>query len=200
MRKALVAAVLSAATLFSVPALAADTEKKIGVGGDAMFVIPVGDFSDITGIQFGLLGRGGYRVLPQLEITGRIGYIHGFKKEFPNTGGNVKSGVSVIPVWAGARWFFFSDNPLAGPYAGGELGLNFISTHPDPGDGDSYTRFGFNAFGGYVISPELPIDIRGQFLYYNLIGKDSRDLPGGSSITENTALGFGISVGYTYQL
>jgi hypothetical protein len=199
MRKALVLTVLSAATLFSVPALAADKDSKIGVGGDAMLVLPIGDFSDSTGVQFGALGRFGYRVIPQLEITGRIGYIYGFSKS--TEVGPVKSdvGASVIPLWGGARYFFFADSPLAGPYAGGELGFNFMNyrasvsgtgTSADV-DGDrSYTRFGFSAFGGYVISPELPIDIRGQFIHYNLIGKGD----------ESAAIGLGISVGYTYQL
>jgi len=199
MRKALVAGVLSAATLFSIPALAADTDKKLGIGGDAMFVIPLGDFSDVTGAQFGVLARGGYRVIPQLEITARLGYIYGFKKSTEVGGIKTETGVSDIPLWGGARYFFFADNPIAGPYAGAEMGLNFLSSRAsvsgnglDTGDTtDSTTRFGFSAFGGYVISPELPIDIRGQFIHYNLIGQKDN---------EKAALGLGISVGYTYQI
>ncbi|WP_394850481.1 porin family protein [Pendulispora brunnea] len=198
MRKALVAAVLSAATLFSVPALAADSDSRMAVGGDAMFVLPIGDFSDATGAQLGVLGRFGYRVIPQLEITGRAGYIYGFSKS--TEVGPVKSdvGASVIPLWGGARYFFFEHTPTAGPYAGAELGFNFINYRASVSgagvadvDGDkSYTRFGFSAFGGYVISPDLPIDLRGQFIHYNLIGKGD----------ESAAIGLGISVGYTYQL
>jgi len=195
MRKALIGALLTATTLFSVPALAEGTEKKIGIGGDALFVLPVGDLSDATGPQLGILGRFGYRVIPQLEVTGRIGYIHGFKKTIVSApGAEVKEGVSDIPIWAGARYFFFPD---IGFYAAAEIGFNFLTASVDPGDSASKTRFGFNAGAGYVISPELPLDFRAQFINYNLLGKDSATV-GNAEFSESSFWGFGISVGYTY--
>jgi len=209
MRLTLIIAISAGAAFISIPAFAQSTpasnsEKKIGVGADAMVVIPVGDLSDVSGPQLGILGRFGYRVIPKLEVTGRAGYIYGFKKGLAAGipgGENVKSGVSSIPIWAGARYFFMDNSP-AGLYAGAEIGLNFLTQRFEGENGASQshgtTRFGLNLAVGYVISPELPIDIRAQFIHYNLLGKDSGDdLVNGS---ESALLGFGLGVGYTFQL
>ena len=50
-------------------------DKKISVGADVQLVIPFSDMANATGPQIGALVRGGYRVIPPLEVTGRIGYL-----------------------------------------------------------------------------------------------------------------------------
>jgi len=99
MRKILTAAVLSGACLFNVntafaqgapppgapapshDAHADEADKKFGVGGDLLFLIPLGDLGNATGPQIGPVARFGYRVIPNLELTGRIGYLLGLKKD-----------------------------------------------------------------------------------------------------------------------
>jgi hypothetical protein len=177
-------------------------DKKIGIGGDLLFVLPLGDLGDASGPQIGPVLRGGYRVMPNLELTARLGFLLGLKKErsfaIPGLGtATVSSGFNLIPIWAGARYFFME--PQAGLYGAAELGLNILSPTVDNGNaGDSLTRIGANAGVGYVISKELPIDIRAQFQIYNLLLKEEASA-GGITISEPTYFGLGISAGYTFQ-
>lgn len=166
----------------------ADDGKKMGIGGDLAFHLPLGDYADATGPQIGPLVRFGYRVIPALEVTGRVGYLFGLKKEL---GPGVDASQSLLPIWAGARYFFL--DPYSGPYAGAELGLNILMSSVTGGPfeaSDTTTRFGFTVGGGYVISKDLPIDIRAQFNYLNLLGTKSG---------EKAAFGLQFSAGYTYQ-
>jgi hypothetical protein len=176
------------ATTTAAPATTAD-EPKISVGGDVQFVLPLGDFGDATGPQIGALLRFGYALSPQLELTGRVGYLHGLSKDQTF----IKTSVSTIPIMAGVRYFFME--PGAGAYAGAEAGVNILRSSVttsllgnENSASDSSTRIGFNVGAGYVISKDLPIDIRAQFMHYNLLLTESG---------EKAALGIGVSVGYT---
>jgi len=179
------------------PAPGADDDKKMGLGIDAQFMIPVGDLGDLTGPMIGPLVRFGYRVIPALELTGRVGYIFGLgKDQGAGLGGNVSTSVSDIPIWVGGRYFFME--PHAGLYGAVEIGANILKVHYSPDLPSnpltdeltkSRTRFGFNVGVGYVISKDLPIDIRAQFMDLNLIGTDTGE-------TSLTAVG--ISAGYTF--
>lgn len=167
--------------------------KKIGVGGDLVFVIPVGTLATASGPLLGPVLRVGYRITPRLEVTGRAGYLFGFGT---NRGGGSSSSVSFIPIWAGARYFVM--HPDAGLYAAGELGLNLSQLHLDPDPGSAAddakklrARVGFNLGVGYVISKALPLDFRVQFMHFNLLGTETGDKP---------FLGVGLSAGYTFQL
>ena len=180
------------ATATAAPAPAGGDEvKKIGVGADLQFIMPLGDLKDATGPQIGALVRVGYRVIPALEVTGRVGYLFGLSKDQGSNPllGDVKSSVSMIPIWIGARYFIM--DPSAGLYAGAEFGINMLSTKIDIGGNSastSTTREGVNLSVGYVISKDMPIDIRVMYVLYNLLGKESG---------EGTFGGIGASVGYT---
>ncbi len=173
---------------------AAGGDEKITVGGDLLFVVPVGDLSNYTGPQIGPLLRGGYRVMPQLEATARIGYLFAFGTSKPiGNGYNGNLSVGDIPVWLGARWFFME--PPAGAYAAAEIGMNFLLANASAtiagtnvSQSNTNTRFGFNLGGGYVWSKELPIDVRLQFSLYNLAGPEKADM------------GIGLSAGYSFFL
>lgn len=168
-------------------------DKKITVGADLLFVLPVGNLSDVTGPQIGPLLRAGYRVLPQLEATARIGYLFAFGKSVNVGAGNSASAsVTDVPLWLGARYFVME--APAGPYAAAEIGMNFLNAsasgtvngqHVSSSNGD--TRAGFNLGAGYVYSKELPIDVRLQFSYLNLIGASG----------EGGLMGIGLSAGYS---
>ncbi len=166
-----------------------DDEKKISIGAEFQFVLPVGNWSTTYGSQIGPLLRVGYLVIPSLEITARAGYLFGLIKA--NAG--LESRISNIPVWAGARYFFM--HPDAGLYGAGEIGLNNFNTRATGevlgqrvDSSDSATRFGFNLGVGYANSRALPIDVRAQFMHHNLLGTQSG---------EKAMLGIGISVGYS---
>lgn len=165
-------------------------DKKMGLGVEGQFMLPLGDFADGSGPQIGPLVRFGYRVIPALELTARTGYLFGLSKDQ----GAVKTSVSNIPIWLGARYFFM-DAP-AGFYGAAELALNLMTVHStvtilgqDASASTGFTREGFNLGAGYVISKELPIDIRAQFSMLNLLGKETG---------EKTFFAVGLSAGYTF--
>jgi hypothetical protein len=171
----------------------ASDDKKMGLGVEAQFMLPVGDFGDATGPQIGPIVRFGYRVIPALELTARTGYLFGIGKTPPNVpaGADASISVSNIPIWLGARYFFM-DAP-AGFYGAAELAINLMTTHVSAGpisDSKGLTREGFNVGAGYVISKDLPIDIRAQFSYLNLLGTETG---------ETGAYAIGISAGYTFM-
>lgn len=165
-----------------------DDDKKIGIGGDLQFMVPIGDFADASGPLIGPVLRAGYRVMPPLELTLRIGYLLNFGKEV----GPVTLKSNILPIWVGARYFFME--PQAGLYGAAEIGMNMLFPSIDPEIPgvtlDTQTRFGFNLGVGYVISKELPIDFRAQLSHLNLIGTEAN---------ENSALALGLSAGYTFQ-
>jgi len=191
MKRLFVLATICAVNLCAGAALAQEgggDDKKITLGGDLQFVLPIGDMGDYEGPQIGALFHAGYRVIPALEITGRIGYLAGLSK----SQGPVDISLSNIPIWVGARYFFM-DAP-AGLYAGAELALNLMTATASGGGlsaSKGVTREGFNVGAGYVISRDLPIDIRAQLSMFNLLGKDTG---------EPTFMGIGISAGYSFFL
>ena len=166
-------------------------DKKIVVGGDVQFMLPLNsDFSNVSGPWIGAVVHGGYRVTPALEVTARIGYLAGLSK----SNGPLSSSISDIPIWVGARYYFM--NAPAGLYGAAEIGLNDMTLKASETVGGQsvsastgLTREGFNVGAGYVISPDLPIDIRAQFMYLNLLGTDSG---------EKALFGLGISAGYSF--
>jgi hypothetical protein len=184
----------SAATATAAEGEGAADNRLVGVGVDLQLLVPTGSLSDITGPMVGPLIRGGYRVIPALEITGRIGYLYGFTKSVsvPNAPAGAATtswSVSDIPIWVGARYFFM--DPPAGFYAAFELALNLMTTHLNLGTSTDtgLTREGFNIGAGYVLSPAVPIDIRAQFTMFNLLGKQT---------DEDSFLAVGLSVGYSF--
>jgi hypothetical protein len=170
-----------------------EDDKKIGIGVEAQFLLPLGDFGKATGPQLGPIIRIGYRVTPPLELTFRTGYLFGIGKTPDGTppGADVSTSVSNIPLWLGARYFFME--PYAGLYGSAELAINLMTAHSTvlgQSASTGITREGFNLGVGYVISKDLPIDIRAQFSMLNLLGKETG---------ETTFLAIGLSAGYTFQ-
>ena len=135
------------------------------VGVDGAFVLPVGDWSDVSGIGIGALAAGHYDLSPQLAITGRIGYIHHLSK---SQGGSDFSTYE-IPILGGAKYRF--GQPGDGLYVGGEVGLVSLgarSEFENPYSGekesasDSDLEIGLTAGVGYEVGD---LDFRGQMFF-----------------------------------
>jgi hypothetical protein len=176
-----------------------EADKKIGLGVEGQFMLILGDIGKQTGPQIGPIVRFGYRVIPNLELTARTGYLFGLGKTPDGAPSGVSTSISNIPIWLGARYFFME--PYAGLYGSAELAVNLMTIHSSGNVGGvdfsgskGFTREGFNLGVGYVISKDLPIDFRAQLSMLNLLGKDSA--PG---VDEPTALAIGLSAGYTFQ-
>lgn len=163
--------------------------KGAGIGADVELVLPVGELGDSTGPLIGALLHAGYRVAAPFEFTIRAGFLHGLWKDAEPS----PLAMSVLPVRAGARYFFM--DPPAGLYGAAEFAMNVLLPSTDLPDGykalDPLVRFGVNLGIGYVISKSAPIDFRLQFMMLNPILAE-----------ENEAhdYGLGMSVGFTVPL
>ena len=172
----------------------AESGKRIGVGVDALLVVPVGELADLTGPIAGPVVRFGYRVIPLLEIAVRGGYLFGTKK----TRDGVRTKVDILPLWVGARLFMYK--PFVGPYGTLEGGMNSLLPTLDPppttARGDEPTklrrRFGANIGFGWLFSENIPVDVRAQVMLLNLIGQSD-------ALGEHTNVGVSLGAGYTLQ-
>lgn len=181
----LLASTSTASAADDTPSAVRDT-KKVGVGGDLLMTAPVGILADSTGPLLGASLRGGYYVIPQLEGYGRIGYQTGLNTD---RGGGLSSSLSNIPFVMGGRYFV--TQPYAGFYANLELAVNLLWSTVSAGNTsvstDTETRVGANIGAGYVISPELPINLGIQLALLNLLGGRSG---------EDTLVGISMLAGY----
>lgn len=190
---ALVTGLFSTAALAQeyAPTVEASSDKgQAGIGADLAFFLPVGKLGDATGPLIGGLVKLEYPLMPALELTGRIGYLHGFTKE-PSPG--FKTSWSDIPLWVGARYFF--DGTREGAYVAGETGLNFLKfkteipsmdfggfSMPGGSASTSETKLGLNAGVGYKVND---LDFRAQLAILSIGDFDD-------------AMTLGLTVGYTF--
>lgn len=144
------AALIVSAALFSSSTAAAE-DMLVGVDGG--LVLPLGDWSEVSGLGFGALGRFEYAMDSSLSATGRVGYITHLKK-------NDHYKTSELPILAGLR-LGLSGQP-DGLYVAGEAGLvNFTFQRPVAGAvfgnqaggdevrSDSELKFGITGGAGY---------------------------------------------------
>jgi hypothetical protein len=124
-------------------AVAVSTGAKGLVGVDVLAAFPFGNLADGAGIGFGGLVRGEYGVMPQLNVTARIGYVHHLAKN--------EITFSEIPIWLGAKYGFTDQI-----YGAAEIGL----VHAKASFGDlssSDDNLGFTIGAGYRMGD---IDVR----------------------------------------
>lgn len=92
------------------------------VGVDGGLVLPLGDWSNVSGLGFGALGRFELALDPQLSVTGRLGYITHLEA-------NDAYKTSELPILAGLRYGLSGEED--GLYVAGEAGLvNFTFRRP----------------------------------------------------------------------
>lgn len=123
-------------------AVAAESPKTITLGASGFGAMPIGDLGDAVDMGIGVVASIDYPINPQLEVTGRIGYIHfvtdadGFS--FSN-----------IPLWGGVRYFLNPDPESV--YLHGESGFNMFRVSVDTQFGDasdSETELALNLLAG----------------------------------------------------
>lgn len=155
----------------------AEGDKKMKFGADLAFVLPVGDWSDVTGIGLGALLRFEVKLAEQVSFTARAGYIGHLEKNGLST--------NEIPlIFPGIKVHF------GGAYLGAELGLLSFGAKLTLEDdffgggtvSDSEMKFGMTVGFGYEISD---VDLRLQLFAPSLA--DIGDL-----------LGIMVNVGYTF--
>src|SRR5436190_791621 len=127
---------------------AAAPMKKMTVGADLAFVLPLGDYADGASAAIGALGRFEFAVNEQLAITGRIGFIYNLLKNVPD---GVSASLIFIPVMAGAAYKIGT----SGLFAYGEVGLTNIRSSAEAGGmefSDSTTKLSIGAGAGYQMN------------------------------------------------
>jgi hypothetical protein len=121
--------------------------QRMNLSADGDVSVPVGSFSDGAGVGLGALLRYEYAILPQLNITGRVGFIY----HLPKTQDGVDTKFWTIPVLAGVKLALNESF-----YVAGELG--FFSNHASASvttamgnfsGSSSETDFGFTGGVGY---------------------------------------------------
>jgi len=120
---------------------AAAPAKKMTIGADLAFVLPLSDYSDAADFAIGGLGRFEYAVNDLISATARVGYIWNSTK----TDG---FSLGMIPVMVGGSYKIGT----SGLSAYGELGLTNIRVSVDAGGisaSDSKTKFAVGAGVGY---------------------------------------------------
>ncbi len=170
------------AVLFALLMLANSSFGQNNAGLQLGLNFPMGDFSNISGTGFGFAGTYEYMVMPQLGLTGSIGYYHfGSKSVAEGFGLSVETSTSVVPIVVGGRYYFMKGEIM--PYGGAELGLYILSASADisgnftgflkissgntvertnatNSSSNSTTNFGFAPFVGvrYSIAPNISLD------------------------------------------
>ena len=86
--------------------------------------LPMGDFSDVSGLGFGVFATAKYPVMPKLVATVTAAALYFLEKEQSILGSTTKSQYSGLPFVAGARYYV-----MPALYVGGEVGfLTMTST------------------------------------------------------------------------
>lgn len=147
---------------------------KMSITPNVTLAIPLGDFGDGANMGFGATVAFMYRVIPQLDLTGSLGYLRWGYKEFDGS-------FSSIPLLFGARYYFTNGTVM--PYAGAELGLHFASasiklptytlfgeTYGGGTESSSDTDFGVG-FGGGTLIQVAPNFLLDATLQFNIIAR-----------------------------
>ncbi len=143
----------------------ASAQDEGAIGAEGAVVLPVSDWSDVSGLGLGALIAGHYDTSPELAVTGRIGYIYHFSKSV----NDLEFSTYEIPVLGGIKYRF--GEPDDGPYFGAEagfvsLGMKSELTNPFTGQkskaSDSEFKFGVTVGGGYEMDD---LDFRGQLFF-----------------------------------
>lgn len=129
----------------------ANAQGKISLGVGADVLMPIGSFGDAYNVGFGGTARGQYMVNDMFSVMLTAGYISiGAKDQGQNAAGFKLDNASMIPILAGAKYFFTPSTESLRPYGALEVGItSFKQTLP------SVTILGQTIGGGSVSSSEF---------------------------------------------
>ena len=129
-------------------------EKPFKIGAGAMIGLPMGDYSDVASLAYGIDLMGEYAVAPSFGITLSIGYLDFAKKsaykDMEDELG-MKFKLGMIPVLAGAK-YYFSDQI----YGSAQIGMSFGT------ESGSESVFTFAPGVGYKISDNFDLLLKYQ--------------------------------------
>lgn len=113
----------------------------ITIGVEGAFVLPMGDWGDVTGIGFGGMAKGAYSLNESMSLSLRVGYIYHLETDL--AGADVST--SELPILVGFRYTM----PF-GLYGDLSLGLVNLGASVN-GHSDSEMKFGLLAGAGFTM-------------------------------------------------
>lgn len=158
-------------------------QGKFGLGVYGGLVSPTGDMGDLYKAGFGANASLSYNISESFQLTLSPGYYHfSFNSDFFNDElkaqgidqtVDVDAPLTIIPVMAGAKYFFA--NGKFKPYVSAEVGLHFVTltaksvtiggVKQDVGQDTTDTKSGWGVGVGfqYEVSPKVSIEVAGKF-------------------------------------
>ncbi len=161
--------------------------KKMTVGADLAFVLPLSDYGDVASAAIGVLGRFEFAVNPQLSVTARVGYLYNLVKNVPS---GASASLGMIPLLLGGTY----NIGTSGLFAYAEVGVTNIRVSASAGGmdfSDSKTKLSFGAGAGYQMKK-----IKARAGFFMPGSQDNSDGMGGTKTT--TLFGILASVGYDF--
>ena len=147
-----------------------NAQSKFGITVQGAVSMPMGDFGDLAKTGFGGLGTVTYTLQENIDLVGTIGYLTYDHKDMSYFGSSVTGSTSLVPVIAGARYFFAASGFK--PYVTAQVGMYFSSAKVESSFGgyansgtvsDSY--FGFSGGAGllYKLGTKMDLDVNATF-------------------------------------
>lgn len=148
-----------------------NAQSKMALGVGANLALPMGTFNDIAGMGFGGGAQFEYMLSPNISGTVSATYLMFGEKDLA---GIAKYSYSIIPIQAGAKYYFGNFYGLA------EIGINLVSlsvdipartfmgvTIPGSSASSSASEFGFGFGAGYVLPMgKNSLDISAKYQNY----------------------------------
>ena len=212
--------------VLSVTMLAA--QSKYGIGINALYTTPTGDFGDVYKSGFGGIASLTYEANESIQLSLNLGYEEfGFNNDKYNqmlvdffgafdktTTIDIQSKLNIIPVMIGGKYFLTSSSFR--PYAAVDLGMHIVSVSASSIiiNGESITAvasqstavfaWGIGAGFLYKIGPKIDLDvnakINGNSLEVGTSMSTSSSNSSSSQSSNSTATYFSISAGLLFAL
>ncbi|MCL6099317.1 MAG: outer membrane beta-barrel protein [Bacteroidetes bacterium] len=202
-------------------------QSKIGVGINAAYLSPTGDFGDLYKSGFGGLASLTFDATENLQLSATVGYaqfsfnndkfnqmLNDFLGGGSNANVSVDSKLTLIPIMAGGKYFFTTSNFK--PYAAVDLGahimsvdgakVNFGGQSYDATVKESKAAFAWGLGVGfyYAVAPKINLDvnakINGDSFEMGTNFSSSSGTTTSSQSSKSTATYFSVAAGLQFAL
>ena len=202
-------------------------QSKIGVGINAAYLSPTGDFGDLYKSGFGGLASLTFDVTENLQLSATVGYaqfsfnndkfnqmLNDFLGGGSNANVSVDSKLTLIPIMAGGKYFFTTSNFK--PYAAVDLGAHIMSVDGakvsyggqtyDVTVKESKAAFAWGLGVGfyYAVAPKINLDvnakINGDSFEMGTNFSSSSGTTTSSQSSKSTATYFSVAAGLQFAL
>lgn len=182
---AVVLCLASPATALAQEVSVTETAAPMRAGADAAIVLPTGDWADISGVGFGVIGRFDYKFNPRVAFSGRPGFVYHLASSQELLGTEVDLSTQEILLMAGARFFLAPGLSLAA-HSGLNLWSLKVSVNGES-DSESETRMPLDLEIAYDFPNGLTLS-GGALLPNVLLREDEEDM----------AFGLVANIGYSF--